>query len=292
MSQPKSAPRGDSATQELTALKARLEGDPAPRYVVVKDGMDHGPFNAVELLQQIGTHSFVDSDVLRNNSTREERPIADWPDFAPFAEHAKLHRDIAEEKAAINRGVAQESKRTRGKAFIGLLLLGVIMAGAGLWFLKQVGTRNDEVAIQTETANNVEAEGALNVKNGPGGAAGGKRVVGNQGGIPILAGGMSCEGAQSAYVEEMKMGGGGQADISRGQYSSIMNSGAYFSHCGVPNNVAVSICVAVQNGRAVGVTVSTTPNHGSRACITSAVRNLKFPSHPKLDVVRASFAAQ
>lgn len=291
-SNPKSAPRGDSATAELAALKARLEGDPSPCYVVVKDGMDHGPFNAVEMLQMIGSHSFVESDVLRNNNTRQEKPIGDWPDFAPFAEHARLHRDIAEEKAAIHRGVAQESKRTRGKAFIGLLLLGAILVGAGLWFLKQVGTRSDEVAIQTEMASNVEAEGALNVKNGPGGSAGGRRVVGNQGGIPILAGGMSCEAAQAAYVEEIKMAGSGQADITRGQYSSVMNSGAYFSHCGVPDSVSVSICVAVQSGRAVGVTVSTTPNHGSKACISSAVRNLKFPSHPKLDVVRVNFAAQ
>jgi hypothetical protein len=107
-----------------------------------------------------------------------------------------------------------------------------------------------------------------------------------------LAGGQSCESAQAAYVEELKMAGGGQADITRGQYSSIMNSGSYFSHCGVPFNVAVSICVAVQNGRAVGVTVRTTPNHSSRSCISSAVRRMSFPSHPKLDVVRVNFAAE
>ena len=46
-------------TARLADLKARLEADPRPRYVVIKDGMDHGPFNAVELLQQIGSHAFV-----------------------------------------------------------------------------------------------------------------------------------------------------------------------------------------------------------------------------------------
>lgn len=284
------APQSGSATAELAQLKARLESDPTPRYVVVKDGMDHGPFNAVELLQQIGNHTFVENDVLRNDSTGVQQPIAQWEDFSRFAEHAKLHRDIAEEKAAIDRGVAQESKRTKGKAFIGVLVLGVLLLGAGSWFLTQVGTRSDEVAIQTETVSNIEAEGNLNVKKRPGG--GGRKVVGSAGGIPILAGGQSCEAAQAAYVEEMKMAGGGQADITRGQYASIMNSGSYFSHCGVPFNVAVSICVAVQNGRAVGVTVSTKPNHASRSCIASAVRRLSFPSHPKLDVVRVNFAAE
>jgi len=283
------APPSDDATAKLAALKARLEADPSPRYVVLRDGMDHGPFSAVELLQQIRAHAFVEADVLQDRTIGAEKPIREWADFAPFADHARRHRDIAEEKAAIVRGVTQESNRTKGKAFLGLLLLGVMLAGAGAWFVTQVGTRRDNVEIQTENASNVEAEGNLAVKKGAGGA--GKRVVGSSGGIPQLGGGMSCEGAQSAYVEELKMAGGGPADVTRGQYASIMNSGAYFSSCGVPGNVAVNICVAVQGGRAVGVTVNTTPNHPSKSCIANSVRRLGFPSNPKLDVVRVNFAA-
>jgi hypothetical protein len=287
---PKAAP-ADAATAQLSALKARLEADPTPRYVVVKDGMDHGPFNAVELLQQLRTHAFTQEDILQNSETREERAIKDWPDFAPFADHAHRHKAIIEEKAAVHAGVAQESQRTRGKLFIGLALLAAILAGAGFWFVTQVGTRSDKVAIQTEAVANIEAEGAVKSNKKTGSGAKGSRVVGTAGGVPQLAGGQSCEGAQAAYVEEIKMTGG-QADISRGQYAGIMNSGNYFSHCGVPSNVAVNICVAVQSGRAVGVTVNTTPSHASRGCITSAVRGLNFPSHPKLDVVRVNFAAE
>jgi len=73
----------------------------------------------------------------------------------------------------------------------------------------------------------------------------------------------------------------------------VLNGGGYFSHCGVPNSMAVNICAAVQNGRAVGVTVSTKPNDPKKeSCIASAVRGLSFPSHPKLDVTRTAFAAQ
>lgn len=287
---PKASP-ADAATAQLAALKARLEADPTPRYVVIKDGMDHGPFNAVELLQQIRTHAFEQEDVLQNSETREERPIKDWPDFAPFAEHAYRHKAIIEEKAAVHAGVARESKRTRSNLFVGLALLATILAGAGYWFVSRAGTRNDEVAIQMESVANIEAEGAVKSNKQGGGGARASRVVGTSGGVPQLAGGQSCEAAQNAYVEEIKMTGG-QADISRGQYANIMNSGNYFSHCGVPSSVAVNICVAVQSGRAVGVTVNTSPNHPSRGCITNAVRGLKFPSHPKLDVVRVNFAAQ
>lgn len=285
------ASAADQATAQLAALKTRLESDPTPRYVVIRDGMDHGPFNAVELLQQIRSHSFGGDDLLQNTETREERPISAWPDFAPFAEHAQRHKDIADEKAAVHFGVAQESKRTRSKLLGGILVVSVLLLGAGGWFVTQVGTRSDEVAVQTEAVSNIEAEGALKADKKKVKRAKGSRVVGSSAGIPLLGGGMSCEGAQAAYVEEIKMTGG-QADITRGQYSNIMNSGSYFSHCGVPSSVAVNICVAVQAGKAVGVTVSTSPKHGSRTCISRAVRGLRFPSHPKLDVVRVSFAAQ
>jgi len=73
----------------------------------------------------------------------------------------------------------------------------------------------------------------------------------------------------------------------------VHNGGGYFSHCGVPLRMTFNICAAVQNGRAVGVTVSTRPNDAKReSCIASAVRGLSFPSHPKLDVTRTRFDAQ
>lgn len=290
-----SAPRNSAPKNEvenLTALKARLESDPRPRYVVIKDGMDHGPFNAVELLQQIASHTFVGDDLVRDAVEKTEQTIADSPDFAPFAHHSRLHRQQKEEKAAIERVVAAESRSTRGKAFIGVAVVGVLLAASGAWFLTQRGARNDEIVVHEDTAANVEADAGLNVPNKKGGGSG-KKVVGTSGAYPLLGGGLSCEAAQNAYVEEMKMGSRGQADLSAGQFQSVLGRGTYFSHCGVPDNMSISICAAVQNGRAVGVTVRTTPpSPQHQACIAGGVRRLSFPSHPKLDVTRTSFAAQ
>jgi eukaryotic-like serine/threonine-protein kinase len=280
------------STSELAMLKARLESDPRPRYVVIKDGMDHGPFSAVELLQQIASHSFVEGDILRDAFSKDERQLKDWEEFAPFAEHARLNRDIKAEKAALERVVVQESRSTRGKAFFGIIIVGALIAGAAVWFLTVRGQRSDAIAVQSETATNIEVDAGLNVAKSK--RRGGGRVVGNSGGIPILAGGGSCEAAQAAYVEEMSVGGPrGQADLTAGQYGSILNRGTYFGHCGVPDSMSVNICAAVQNGRAVGVTVTTSPRDGRvSSCVAAAVRGLGFPSHPKLDVTRTSFAAQ
>jgi len=277
------------ATSELATLKARLESDPRPRYVVVKDGMDHGPFSAVELLQQIATHTFLDGDVVRDSLSKDERAIKDWDEFAPFAENARLARDITAEKAAIERVVVQESRSTRGKTLIGVLGVGALLVAAGLWFLKARANRNDEVAVQVESQSNVELDAGLAGTKKKGG--GGGRVVGRSGGFPILGGGQSCEAAQASYVEEMSVGGPrGQADITGGQYAAILNRGSYFAHCNVPDSAKISICAAVQNGRAVGVTVVVSPrNPGASGCIAAGVRGLSFPSNPKLDVTHTNF---
>ena len=289
VTQAKSAPRAPDATSELATLKARLESDPRPRYVVVKDGMDHGPFSAVELLQQIASHTFVENDIIRDALSKDERAIKDWDEFAPFAEHAKLNREVKAEKEAIERVVVQESRSTRGKAFVGVALVGALIVAAGIWFLTARGRRSDEVAVQADSNSNVELEGDL--KSTKKGGGGGARVVGKSGGFPILGGGQSCESARNAYVEEMSMGGPkGQADLTAGQYGSVLNRGSYFAHCGVPDAMGINICAAVQNGRAVGVTVTTKPRDPRiQSCIAAGVRGLSFPSNPKLDVSTTNF---
>jgi hypothetical protein len=283
------AARPSDATSELASLKARLESDPRPRYVVVKEGMDHGPFSAVELLQQIASHTFVENDFIRDALSKDERSIKDWDEFAPFAEHAKLHREVKAEKEAIERVVVQESRSTRGKAFVGIAIVGALVVAAGIWFLTARGRHSDEVAVQADSLSNIEVDGGLTSSKKGGG--GGARVVGKSGGFPILGGGQSCESAQAAYVEEMSMGGPkGQADLTAGQYGAVLNRGSYFAHCGVPDSMGISICAAVQNGRAVGVTIVTKPRDPRiQSCIAAGVRGLSFPSNPKLDVSRTNF---
>jgi hypothetical protein len=257
---------------------------------VVKDGMDHGPFNAVELLQQIANHTFFEGDVVRDALSKDERAIKDWEEFAPFAEHAKLHREIRAEKAAIERVVVQESRSTRSKAFLGIVLVGSLLLVAGIWILTKRGSRKDDIDVHGDTASNVEVDGGLTGTKRRGGPGGG-RVIGKSGGIPILGGGMSCEAAQAAYVEEMNVGGPrGQADLTAGQYGSVLNRGSYFGHCGVPESMGLSICAAVQNGRAVGVTIISKPrDRRVESCVAASVRGISFPSHPKLDVTRTQF---
>jgi eukaryotic-like serine/threonine-protein kinase len=274
---------------QFAELKAQLESDPRPRYFVHKNGMDHGPFTAVELVRHIDGQSFNEEDRLIDSLDGRHAPIREWPQFAQFADHAKRTRELLQRQKDIVKVAKQEKQSTRGKTVIGLLVLVAILGAAGAWYSQTSGERNDRVAIQGDEATNVETDSALSIK----GKKKARRKGTGSGGIPTVSSGLSCEAAMDSYNEEKVMGEQGQADITEGQYGRVLNGGGYFSHCGVPLSMAVNICAAVQNGRAVGVTISTQPNDPKKeACIANAVRGLSFPTHPKLDVTRTRFASQ
>jgi hypothetical protein len=278
--------RRNDPTQKLSDLKASLESDPRPRYVVIKDGMDHGPFSAVELLQQIATGTFTGENILRDTFVNEERFIKDWEQFAPFAEQAKLHRDIKEEKKALEVVVAKERQGTQYKALVGLLVLGVIGAGGAGWWARQRQSREHQREVQGDTAVAVEVDAGLAGKSGGTPGAGG--AVGGGGKYPVLASGMSCEGARAKYVEDYSKDA--PPDLSAGAYGAVLNKGTYLAACSVPASTKVTVCAAVQNGRAVGVTVTTDPSTPSlNSCIAGQVRGLSFPAHPRLDVTTTVF---
>lgn len=285
---------GNDPTSRLADMKARLESDPRPRYVVVKDGMDHGPFNAVELLQQIASGSFQGGHPLRDAFTNEERLISEWDEFAPFAEHAKLNQDIKHEKKALEAVVTAEKKGTQYKALIGLAIIGVFLAGGAGWLARQKQNKDREREVQGQsTTPNIDVSAGLSAGSKAGGGPGGVGVAAPGGGnYPVLAGGMSCEAAQSRYVEEFKIGNNGPPDLTAGQYARVLNNGSYLNACNVPSSMEVNVCAAVQNGRAVGVTVTTNPSNGGIAsCVAGQVRSMSFPAHPRLDIARTTFGA-
>lgn len=103
--------------------------------------------------------------------------------------------------------------------------------------------------------------------------------------------GMTCDEARDAHGDEVAIGQrGGDADLSSGDFAKILNDGRYLGECDVPSDVAVDLCAAVKEGRALGVTVALTPSDPDKErCVATKVRELGFPIHKKLDVVRTRF---
>ena len=105
--------------------------------------MDHGPFSAVELLQQIASNQFVGQDILRDELTGVAQKIDEWDEFSPFAQHAGMHRNIAQEKKEVAKVESAEKKAGAAKFIIGGILAVALVVGGGLFVMKKVGERKD-----------------------------------------------------------------------------------------------------------------------------------------------------
>jgi hypothetical protein len=294
---------GASKTEHLAGLKASLEADPRPRYIVIKDGMDHGPFTAVELLQQIATGSFREEHFLRDTLSQEERQIVDWEQFAPFGEHARLNRQVEGERKALKATVVKEQRSTQNKALIGGGIFLVLAAAFGGWWARTRSVDKVRIGVSMDQSQFIDFEGGLEggdskTPGTKGGTwTGGKRSSGSgsksgsSGPPPQVAGGGSCESARAKYVEDYTKRGV-PPDLGASAFSGL-NRGTYLNSCGVPPSMSVSICAAVQNGRAVGVTVRTNPSNGGIAgCVRSAVFGMSFPAHPRMDIATTHFKAE
>jgi hypothetical protein len=276
----------NNPTAELAALKARLESDTRARYVVNKDKMDHGPFTAVELLQQITSNQFLLTDIIRDELSGQSRTIAEWDEFSPFAKQAEIRREVVAEKKAVIEVEKSEKRSGIAKTTIGLALLLVLGGGAAFWFFQVRGSRKDDVDVADDpNASDIELSGGVKGQKHGGGGRGGH---GGGGGFPS---GMTFDQALNSNNQEINMGAANSGpDLTDGQLSGPLRSGGFISACGAPDSMKVKVQVAIKNGHAVGVTVTTTPpNSGIQSCIDHAVRGMGWPSSPKMDSFTTSY---
>lgn len=102
--------------------------------------------------------------------------------------------------------------------------------------------------------------------------------------------GKSCEKARDENVQTMDIGKKGSADLTDAQLGAPMKTSTFFQSCGLDAAANAEICVAVKQGKPVGVTVNVTPSSKRvAACIDRSTRRLSFPASDKLDIVHQTF---
>ncbi len=277
---------GEDATTRLGALKARLESDPRSRYVVNKMRMDHGPFTAVELLQQIASHAFESEDVLRDSIGGEQMPIAEWEEFAPFAEQALLLREKRAEEKAVVRAADADKKRGIAKSIVAASFVFALAGVLAVWFFTRRGTRSDSVVVSGDRTGTIEINGDIKGKKGKKAGPGGHGASG-----PGFSGGQSYEAVLNSNNETITMGDqGGAPDLTNAQLSGPLRNASFVPSCGAPDDMKVTVRVAMRMGVPIGVTVVTQPASGGvAACIDRAVRGLRWPASAKTDFVTTSY---
>lgn len=112
------------------------------------------------------------------------------------------------------------------------------------------------------------------------------------GAASIAAGALpSCESAAAASSQDIDFVARDRApDLPREAFARVLDSGGFLRGCSVPDRTTLEICVAVQEGRAQGVSVVVhPPNARISACVGNAVARLQFPRSSRLDVARTHF---
>jgi hypothetical protein len=268
-SQP-TARASNSAQEELAALKARLEADTSPRWIVVKDKMDHGPFAAIELLQQIASDTFKPTDLLKDTHTNTDVIIKDHPEFSRFAHHAQLRRDAVKEKKDVAVAEKNEARAGAAKGTIGIIAVVALLGVVGLVFWRiQKGRAEEAKRKADEEALSIAGEGSIagKAKEKPKFAGGGGG--GGGGGY----GGKSYEDALKNSVSDM------DAETLSTKECSAPVGGDIAASCGL--NGSATAKIVVKNGRAIGVTVTTDPSQpGVNSCMSGRINGLSWRSVP------------
>ena len=279
-----------SLERELSTLMSKLTEDDAPRWMAVKDGLDHGPFTARELIKLIVDGEVRESHGLLNMSTGERKPLAEWRELTPFVEQFRLRKAEADHAVAL-----EKSKRVeRGSNVAKFVILGgsialLVIAGGGYLMSRQAAKKREaqnlDLAAMFESGK-VKISGTAGILHAPAHRAGG--------GGHRTGGGGDNTGFSSyddAMNQAMELGdatkGGGErqlpvADIQAvmdrklnslfGCVSQELRSGGHLG------SVQINLAI-LGSGQVMGASVSS--GSGSfKKCIVAKVRQIGFPTFP------------
>jgi hypothetical protein len=268
-SQPSSPERisQNRQTEELAALKARLEADPAPRWMMVKDKMDHGPFAAIELLQMIASDRFAPDDVLVDTHDNTRTPLKEHPEFSRFAHHANLRREQVKETKEVAKAEQMEKATGAAKGTFAIIAVvaALVVVGLVAWRIK--GKADEEARRKAEEAMSLQGEG--NVK--------GQEAAKNK---PKYAGGGGGGGFNGkSYDEALKnsVSDNDSEGISMAECGAV--GGGIAASCGLNGKATAKFMV--QGGKVKGVSVSTDPSQpGVESCMRSAIGGMSFRNMP------------
>jgi hypothetical protein len=101
----------------------------------------------------------------------------------------------------------------------------------------------------------------------------------------------SCEAAAASTHEQLMIGQSDPSpDLSREAIAAVLDSGVWIVRCDVPFSTTVELCVAIKEGKVVGVSVDSRPkNLQLDLCLKRRAFGLQFPYSTRLDLARTRF---
>jgi serine/threonine protein kinase len=273
--------------RNLHSLIDELSADPKQRWMVARDRMDHGPFNARELIERLNLGGFSGDDLTSNTETGERKPLRDWLEFRELVLQREHQDAMAAEQAARANAHRAEKRSTAAKWLIATSIVGIVAISVGGFLLSRssdvreaVSTELDDLfklgKITTGEAGLLPDRPTRRRRRGPSrGAAKGSN------------GFASYEDAMTQAIDIGDASrGGGEGRLTGAEVARVMNGNLnrFYRKCvlpevnggGKPGNVKVDLAIA-GSGSVMGATV-----HGGspsfQGCMAREIRSVRFPT--------------
>ena len=272
----------------LMSMINQLSADTKQRWMVAQDKMDHGPFNARELIERLNVGGFSGDDLTFNADTGERKALREWPEFRDFILQREHQDTTAAEQAARVNAHRSEKRSSAMKWLIAASLIGLVVISVGGFLLSRSSDIREAAStelgdlfklgkITTGEAGLLPDPPAKRRKRGSSAAPPAKR----NGGFFSYNEAMS----QAMEIGDASQGGG-EGRLTGSQVASVMNRNLnrFYGKCvipevksgGKPGNVKVDLAIA-GNGSVMGTTV-----HGGSAgfqgCMGQQIKSVHFPT--------------
>jgi serine/threonine protein kinase len=271
----------------LMSLIGALSKDTKQRWMVARDKMDHGPFNARELIERLNVGGFSGEDPTFNIDTGERKPLREWPEFREFILQREHQDTTTAEQAARVNAHRSEKRSSAMKWLIAASVIGMVVISVGGFLLSRSSDRREAVSTALDDLFKL-----------------GKITTGEAGLLPdqpvrrrkrgSSAAPVTRNGAFASYNDAMSQAieigdasqGGGEGRLTGTQVASVMNRNLnrFYNKCvlpevksgGKPGAVKVDLAIA-GNGSVMGATVHS-GSAGFQGCMGQQIKSVRFPT--------------
>ena len=276
------------APSDLAALLSKITENDAPRWMVAKDNLDHGPFSGRELVQAIANGEVLAEHGLVNLDTGERKKVSESQEFGGFAIEARKRIQKQQQAIAVKHA---EKAETAGNAAKFIVLGSIVAAVAAVIVIYFIARPN---ASKTAEADRSLADLY---------ARGNVKVEGTAGILPPppphhssgTSHGSAPHGAVLSYEDAMNQavnlgdltGSGSEKTLTRDQVTEVMNHHINELYSCVSGELRagnhmsrVSIDIAIAgSGEVLGATARGA-SAGMQSCVQNHMHSIHFPTFP------------
>ena len=286
---PKAPPPPQSEAERLAELTSRLTNNDAPRWIAVKNGMDHGPFTARELIKLIVDGEVQESHILFNMGSSDRKTLKEYPEFQPFVQQYRIRRDEKEHAQALISSSQKEKRSNVAKFVVLAVSIGAIALLGGGYFLNRKAARERQrkeadLAALYESGQ-VRISGTAGILKHTPRTGGGRRTATPGGAAP--GGFSSYEDAMNQAIELDATKSGGERQLASSDVAGVMNRelnrmfgcvGEELRRGGKLGHVVIDLAI-LGSGRVAGASVHA-GSAGFQRCISGKLQGVRFPDFP------------